>query len=202
MILYYIRHGSTESNIKYGICGARIDWPLASDGIYEIEKYVQEKIYPARADIFFCSEMSRTQQTLKIIYPKEKYHITTLLNERDLGQIEYERDAEKVKKWKDTMFDKNGQEYPGAMGDGEDQSTFLKRVARDFHSLLKMASQNKYESMVICGHGAYLRYVAKVYDIEGIKENQMLIKNGQGVILKAEQDENGVFHLSLTGFIQ
>jgi len=63
-----IRHGETEGNVR-GIVQGQSDTPLTEKGIFSTLRKV-EKITELSFDAVFCSDLSRTAETMKLIQGK------------------------------------------------------------------------------------------------------------------------------------
>lgn len=87
-MLYFIRHGQTEENVKHILTGRR-DIPLNEEGKRQVE-LEGEKNKNMNIDLIFCSPLYRAKQTCEAI---NKYHnckviITDELIERTYGKYE------------------------------------------------------------------------------------------------------------------
>lgn len=201
MILYFIRHGKTKLNFEKRISGARVDAPLSSSGILELRDYVKEKLYPADPGNCYASNMKRTQQTLHVIYPDRDCKYTALLQERDFGAIETEKDREKIIRWRKSIFDEQGKEREEAFGSGECTRIFAERVNRDFQKFLDARFENEEKKITVCGHGAYLRQLGFNYGIMQLDDYRNLVCNGKGVVFDIKQMHPGKYSMKIIDFI-
>ena len=84
-MLYIVRHGKTELNVKK-IYGGRIDIELLDEGRCEARK-VREKLKNVKFDVIISSPLKRAIETAKII-SNEKIIIDPRIIERDNGDFE------------------------------------------------------------------------------------------------------------------
>ena len=100
-MLYFIRHGRTEENVKHILTGRR-DIPLDEEGERQVA-LEGENSQNLKIDIIFCSPLFRARQTCEAI---NKYHnapvvITDELIERTYGKYEgkLSSSVDKAKMW-------------------------------------------------------------------------------------------------------
>lgn len=201
MRVCYIRHGMTAANETTGVCGRRIDWPLSENGKQGIRDLAADGIYPREPGACYTSSLCRTQQTLRLIYPQADFQPTHLLDERDLGVIEFETDVAAAKRWRANLVDENGVERPDAYLGGENYQQFSQRVYRDLNALLELAYSRGQECITICGHGSYLRQVGISFAVESYINVRPIVKNGRGFIFQADREGPNCFRLKIADFI-
>ncbi|MBR2659572.1 histidine phosphatase family protein [Candidatus Saccharibacteria bacterium] len=85
MIIYCVRHGETDSNLK-GIVSGRSDEGLSSKGIAQAQK-INLEIADTKFDAVYVSPMRRAIETAEIIVPEYQYIIDERLAERDLAGL-------------------------------------------------------------------------------------------------------------------
>ena len=86
LVVMLVRHGETIGNVR-GIVQGQLDTPLTAKGI-ESTLRKAEKIQDMEIDAVFCSDLSRTVETLKLIYGE----ITGLpdpVYTRDIREIDF-----------------------------------------------------------------------------------------------------------------
>lgn len=201
MRVNFIRHGMTAANETTGICGRRIDWPLSENGARAISDLAAAGIYPRHPGACYTSRLRRTQETLRLIYPRAAYEPVELLDERDLGVIEYETDIAAARRWRASLVDENGVERPEAYLGGEDFRQFSARVHRDLNALLELAFSRGQGCVTICGHGSYLCQVGISFSVDSYINVRPIVKNGRGFVFQADRESPGSFRLRITGFI-
>lgn len=201
MILRFIRHGMTRANETTGICGLRIDWPLSESGAEQIRVLKEAGIYPAEPGTLYTSTLTRTAQTLEIVYPGRTYECTHLLDERDLGVIEYCTDPEEAARWRAGVLDENGHERPDAYAGGENFDTFYVRVRRDFNALLEQAYRKGENTVTVFGHGSYLRMLGTCFAVPGYTDVRPIVRNGHGFVFDAARNRENDFSLRITDCI-
>ena len=201
MIVRFIRHGLTQANETTGICGRRIDWPLSENGRNGILALARRGVYPADPGALYASTLVRTQQTLRIVYPDAPFEATHLLDERDLGIIEYITDPEAGRERLKHLADENGRERPDAYPGGEDFERFSGRVLRDFSLLLERAEARGQEEVTIFGHGSYLRQIGICFEVPGYTNVRPIVRNGTGFVFDARRGGPHGFSLSILSLI-
>ena len=88
-MIYFVRHGQTEANLKHIYTGES-NFPLTKDGIAQAQE-TAEKLKAVQIDRIFCSPLLRAKQTMQEI---AKYHpdativFDDRLKERGDGQME------------------------------------------------------------------------------------------------------------------
>ncbi len=93
-MIYFVRHGQTDDNIKDIISGGNRDVPLNQTG-QEQAKLIAQKLKDFHFDVVYCSPMKRAQQTANEIL---KFHqnvpvvFDNRLKERNFGEIEGVKD--------------------------------------------------------------------------------------------------------------
>lgn len=87
-IVYIVRHGQTEWNMKKMIQGQK-DSPLTDIGISQA-KELAENLKKIKFDFIFSSDLLRAKRTAEIIAAEHKLNVETtqLLRERAFGQLE------------------------------------------------------------------------------------------------------------------
>lgn len=85
MIIYCIRHGETNSNLK-GIVSGRSDEPLNQKGVEQAQE-INNRLSDITFRAVYVSPMKRTLQTAEIIIPEKQFIIDERLAERDLASL-------------------------------------------------------------------------------------------------------------------
>jgi len=89
-MIYLIRHGETEANIKNIYCGST-DLPLSKAGVEKLEACrSDETVYHIRKNAlrFVTSGMVRTEQTFKLLFGDVAHEIDERFREIDFGIFE------------------------------------------------------------------------------------------------------------------
>lgn len=160
---YYLRHGETDSN-KKGFAHGRSDAPLNAEGILQVEKAVK-LLQDKNIKIIIASPKLRTKQTAEIINKHLNVQIIyndglieggwkQLLPNKNLNK---KNDNEKI--WK------NGDIVAGA----ESLYSFQIRI----HDTIKDIV-NKYDNILIIGHGRYFRYLTTLLNEETINSDNAI----------------------------
>ncbi len=179
--IHLIRHGRTQANID-GLYAGVTDYPLAAEGIEQIEHFVSNYDYPY-IEALFSSPMTRAQQTAELIYPDNEIIVVPGLREYDFGDFENKGMAELTK---DPRFEKwiksNMTEDPPG---GEVTSEFVTRCADGFRSVVDYMLKNGKTSAAIISHGGVMLNLMAMFVpfSEGEYSNKFVVGNGRGYTL-------------------
>ncbi len=173
MKLIIIRHGKTEWNTLKKAAG-QVDIPLNETGI-EQAKETKEKLKNIPIDIIITSPLIRAKQTAEII--NEDRNVPIIVDnraiERDLGVYEGMPNSEEIFN-EIRYYTKN---VP--VKNGEDCKTYTKRVFDFLDDVIK-EYKNKYENVLICSHGFFLRSAGWYFNgVPTENEEVVRIKNCQ-----------------------
>lgn len=192
-----IRHGITEGN-KNRLYYGHSDIPLASEGVDELVRLAKAGIYPDSASAeFYTTGLTRTEQTLFLIYGDRPHGRIDALREINFGDFEmktYEelKDTEEYRIW---VADEKGELAPPG---GESVRAFYERIREGFaelknrHLLKTLSMRHQAEealSVVVC-HGGSISAVMEAL-FPGEKENfyQWIPDPGHGYLLTLENGE-------------
>jgi uncharacterized phosphatase len=153
---YYIRHGETHIN-KHGIVPENRDVPLNEEGIKQAEKAALT-LRDQNIKIIVASPSLRTKQTAEIINKELNVPIVynDALKEGDWG-IGTGENIKNPSKNKEIWL--SGREIPGV----ESLHSFQLRI----HNTIKEIV-NKYDDVLIVGHGRYFRNLVTILNNEPI----------------------------------
>lgn len=139
-----IRHGITEGN-KNKLFYGHADIPLAEEGVNELKQLAGSGIYPDGSSAhFYTSGLKRTEQTLELIYGRQKHEVLEGLKELNFGDFEMKsydelKELEEYKTWR---ADTEGRLAPPG---GESLRAFYKRAVRGFEELKRRHMLNVLE---------------------------------------------------------
>ena len=182
-----IRHGITKGNLEKRFIGCRTDEPLCSQGIEEIKKLTDAKIYND-SDLIFSSPLKRCIETAKLIFPHKEINIIENFKEIDFGLFENLNHKElngneSYQRW----IDSNGtNDIPG----GEKLKDFADRTMDAFEKMLK-ASNGKSVSAV--AHGGTI--MAIISALKGGNFYDYFCQNGHGYIFDYSAEDKKIFNL-------
>lgn len=192
-----IRHGITEGN-KRKLYYGHSDIPLAEEGVEELKRLAEAGVYPdGGAADFYTSGLSRTEQTLELIYGKQKHDTIEGLKEINFGEFEMKsyKELKELEEYQTWIADKNGELSPPG---GESLKAFYKRVVRGFeelkrrHALKVIAMRHKEEcalSIAVCHGGSISAILESIYP--RVKDNiyGWIPEPGHGYILHMKDGE-------------
>jgi len=128
-----VRHGETIGNVR-GIVQGQSDTPLTEKGIASTLKKA-EKIQDMEFDAVFCSDLSRTVETLKLIQGKIK-GLPDPVHTRELREIDFGDLTGRLKKEIMPTILEHKQAPDVPYPDGESGGAFIARVKGFFKMLM------------------------------------------------------------------
>ena len=153
MILYMMRHGQTDWNIRHLFQG-RTDIPLNESGRY-VAELTRDGLRDVKFDAAFCSPLSRAKETAEIIL--EGRNVDLVVDERiiEMGFGEYE--ATNIQQQDEVL--KVFFEHPEQYQDQKGVEPFEEVIARADDFLNDLIANPKYENstILVATHGATLR---------------------------------------------
>lgn len=185
-MLYAIRHGETDNNVKRIIQGNKINPPLNENGIKQAE-LISDKLKDKNITKIYASDLLRTRQTAEIINKILNVEIvyTPLLQEVDCGIVSG-KTIDEVMKIKEFLYiyqnryKKDNIHFP----EGESRNMVVDRVTK-FLNTIKKESEEK--NILLVSHGGVLRVVRVVF--AGIDEE---IPNCKGISFELYNNTNPV----------
>ena len=174
-----LRHGRTKANEEHLYCGST-DWPLSDEG----RELLSQKagIYGTDWEFYYTSGMSRTKETLSILFGEQSAVIQEPdFREMDFGAFEGRsyamlKDDPAYQKWISGDNEKNI--CPG----GESGEQMRERVLCAFDWILRNDPE---ESIVIVTHGGPIAAIMqKLFPEQGLNRYQWQPECGEGYLLK------------------
>lgn len=164
--IHFIRHGTTEGNLKRWYYG-NADLPLLEEGKELLASLKKDNIYPkvSEAD-FYTSGLIRTEETFSIIFGDKEHDVLEDFREMSFGDYEkhsYE-DLKDIPEYQTWISDKTGNMAPP---NGESPQAFRTRVARGLKQLIGLHQLKEFSvrhagkeahSIVVC-HGGVISAV-------------------------------------------
>lgn len=182
MILYLIRHGSTQGNEQRLYYGST-DLPLTAQGAEGILALKEHGLYPPASGLrLYHTGLRRTQQTLALIYGELDAVALPAFQEMRFGAFEMRshRQLELEPAYQDWILDQSGEV---ACPSGESAAGFGSRVKEAFE-LLKQRG----ESALLCCHGGVIGVLMDwLFPEAGRHFYQWQPKVGEGYELRFEQ---------------
>jgi len=175
MKVYLIRHGRTIGNEQWLYCGVT-DTPLSEGGKEDLRLMVQEKKYPDITGLkVYTSCLSRTEQTLEIIYGKVEHEKLSAFNEMNFGDFEnksYEmmKDDPAYIKWC------QGENLKNVCPNGESGLQMGERVL----AALKELVEKDEDCVIVCHGGPIAAISMSFFEKEGTTWFGYQPKNGEG----------------------
>jgi len=182
MIFYLIRHAKSISNAANEWTG-QIDAALSLEGIKKQKELAVKFAYP-KGDLYFSSPLSRSIDTLKIIYGHAPDVILPELSECSLGILEGKR-YDNLDTDVEYLSWMNEPDVP--VQGGESFNEFKKRSEESFEIMLRLATEKKYKSVVAVTHGNVMRAMLHRFADSSRKHNEWLIPNGGVYMLNVEE---------------
>jgi len=174
--IYMIRHGKTKANLEYFYCG-KSDLPLLEEGKKELEENKNRINYPKADGIeFYTSSLSRTKETLNILYPNTEYTIIPGFDEMDFGDFEQRKYDGDLESDQDFVIWTSGNNETNVCPHGESSTMMKRRVFAEFDKLI----ENQNDSLVVCHGGPITAIFLKYVPDSGLNYYEIQPKNGEG----------------------
>ncbi len=147
MKLYLVRHGQTDWNLKK-IAQGQTDIPLNATGIKQAEA-LRDKLASYQIDVCYCSPLTRTTQTAKIIINDRCPIIfDNNLKERFFGELE----STDPETWTEDVLDLRLNSH---LGNCETMQATLDRAKLALDRIKSEQPDNAH--VLVVGHGALLK---------------------------------------------
>lgn len=176
-----IRHGMTEGNITKTYTGIT-DVPLCEMGVEGIKAKLGQ--YP-ECDLLFVSDLQRTHQTARIIYPDMEQIIIPDIHECDMGDFT----GKCYEQLKDTpdyqrFLDVNDGYIPG----GECKEVFHARCLRGFDEIVKIIEEKGAKKPAIVSHGGVIMALMNNFTDEMTVFFDYQTTNGGGYVVEFDTE--------------
>lgn len=183
MIIYLIRHGKTDANIKHLYCGST-DLPLSEAGRMELqEKKHAAEYLNATGFRFLTSGMKRCNETLQILFGNVEFEVAPGFKEIDFGVFEM-HSYEELKDDPDYQEWISGDNQANCPPGGESGNQMTARVLEAFHKVVG-EQQNSDTNAVIVTHGGVIAAImAELFADEEKNMYQWQPKPGNGYRLE------------------
>ena len=182
VMLYLIRHGKTSGNLLRQYLGST-DESLCCDGIDEINRYINQGIYP-QVDNIFISPMARCFETAALIYKNRCFTVLQGMKELDFGPFEGKTyDELRYTKDYQNWLASSGEEGPVGV---ESKSCFISRVTESFVEMLNKFNISS-PTAIVAHSGTFMALLSKY---AGLDYYDGSIKSGNGFICTLEYDTN------------
>lgn len=181
MKLYLIRHGITEGNEKHLYYGAT-DLPLAPAGIEELNRlraFWQNTV--SGSPVFITSGMTRTRETLEILFGDRPYTAVPDLREVDFGSFEM-KTYEELKDVPEYIEWISGDNFSNIAPGGESGQMVKDRSVAAFEKIFSTGKDT-----VIITHGGVISCLMDyLFHEEGKNFYEWQPKPGYGYILEGK----------------
>ncbi len=183
MKLYLIRHGQTMANKTYTYCGVT-DMLLTGEGIDQLKAKKKAGGYPDTEGLdVITSGLTRTEQTLSILFGNVPHRADRAFSEMDFGEFEgYSYDQ--LKDREDYQAWINGDHMANRCPGGESGNMMKERVLAGLRKVLDGGR----DTLIVC-HGGVIAMVFEYYfPNTGLNWYEIQPSNGEGFLF---QFENG-----------
>jgi probable phosphoglycerate mutase len=160
MNIYLLRHGESLANSQNMFAGARIDTPLAQEGIMQARK--QARYFElTRLDRIYSSPLSRAYQTAKLINEYQNLDIVTsdLLQEVDFGVFSGLGYENNMVDFRRIIANWDTGDCTRCFENGDSYDDVLKRVIQFKEQ--EIDSCQECESILVVGHSTFFRFLMK-----------------------------------------
>lgn len=183
MEIYLIRHGESQGNIEKKYIGWT-DSPLSEYGKNQCME-LRESLDKVEFDLLLSSDLSRAQDTMKLILPDRKYCITKQFREINFGLFENMTYGEiKIKYPKEyELWNSNPSDY--IFPYGESQEEFYSRIIEEIESL----NLKNYKRVLIVSHGGVIRNLLSYFMYGKGKDGwKFSVENCRISVIEVEDD--------------
>jgi alpha-ribazole phosphatase len=186
--LYLVRHGETENN-KRGILAGRLNMPLASTGIMELEKLASDYPYPV-PELVFRSPLDRCLETARIVFhdpvAQGKILIEDNLIEMDFGvydgtSVREFANSEFFSRWKAKEPDFG---FPG----GETFDDVKRRVALSVSRILETCEEKGVTQVGVVSHNMLITELIRHHLDADMQMEDRMCPNGMGYHLQLDPE--------------
>ena len=176
-----IRHGMTEGNITKTYTGIT-DVPLREMGVEGIKAKLGQ--YP-ECDLLFVSDLQRTHQTARIIYPDMEQIIIPDIHECDMGDFtgkcyEQLKDTPEYQRFLDVN--------DGFIPNGECKEVFHARCLRGFDEIVKIIEEKGAKKPAIVSHGGVIMALMNNFTDEMTVFFDYQTTNGGGYVVEFDTE--------------
>ncbi len=154
--------------------------------------FTEIDIYPKYEDIdtFYTSKLTRTIETISILYPNAKYKSLEEFNEANFGEYEG-HSHKKLMKRDDYVKWQNGDKFiyfdlPG----GDNFESFSKRIHNGIEKIFTDIKNNNYKNIVLICHGAVISVIMNNFYKPSDEYYGYLPKNGHGYMLQFDDNSD------------
>lgn len=187
MNVYLIRHGETISN-KEGRYMGITDVSLSLEGEEKILKKVSEGYYPGYdGQIIYTSALSRTKETLKLIYGDVDYYEDERFNESNFGDFE-NKTYEELKDNPDYITWISGDNFSNKCPNGESFVMMKKRVTDAFLDAINRHKDSDKDIIIILHSGPIV--ALKEYLNPGVTKTYYEWREDNGCFYMVEDAQN------------
>jgi len=169
-MIYLIRHGETEANIKHIYCGST-DLDLTEQGIAAL-KELDYKIQPQK---ICTSGMKRTEQTLAVLFGSVDHKVHSGFREVDFGDFEM-RSYEQLKDLPEYQAWITGDNMKNVPPNGESGEEMTLRVMAAFREICGSDE----DTLVVTHGGVIAAILSELFPEEGKNRYQWQPKPGHG----------------------
>ena len=152
-IIYSARHGETEFNVQFCLCG-RLDIPLTEKGVQQAHT-LAESLVCKGIEIIYCSDLSRAVVTAEIV--GEKLGLTPVpdarLRETDFGAME-------CRKRNDPEYLRRSKAFAERFPEGE---SILQSAHRVYGFLDEIIEKHRGQTLLLISHGWTNKMIASYF---------------------------------------
>ena len=181
MKIHMLRHGQTMANITYTYAGIT-DTPLSEAGIELLKKQREKGGYPDITDLdVYTSGLSRTEQTLELLYGDVPHSIDTDFMEMNFGEFEgktYDdlKDTKSYQAW--VSSNHMTTRCPG----GENGTEVVERILRGIERITAKGR----EALIVCHGGVIALLFNHFFPDSGLNWYEVQPVNGEGYTFEFE----------------
>lgn len=179
-----IRHGMTDANLTGTYIGST-DEPLCAEGVAELYKKLEEKLYPSVQKVY-TSPLKRCASTAGILHPNTLTVSVEDLREMDFGDFEGKKAVDIMKTEEYKRFIKGGLDNP-APG-GESMRSVIERCYSGISYVVSDMMNNGFTNCAVVTHGGIIMNLLSCFGVPKLPPMQFPCDFGEGYEIMVTAD--------------
>jgi len=179
-LIYFVRHGQTDYNLKKIIQGSGIDSDLNSNGLAQAQAFYQY-YKDINFDFAYASALKRSQQTIRpFLSDNIPHEFTPLINEINWGVHEGKSFAQDLaESYKNLISHWQAGNYAASVEGGESAERLSERCSTFLDQVIHVQGQQ----ILVCTHGRTLRCLMSIVNGESLAQMETYTHHNTGLFL-------------------
>ncbi len=174
--IQFIRHGMTQANLDGKYIG-KTDEPLCSEGVAELFKKLETRIYPNVQKVY-TSPLKRCTSTAGILLPDTYTVAVDELREMDFGDFEGKRAVDLMNTESYKNFLKGGLDNPPP--NGESMRSVIERCYSAISYVVQDMMNNGLTNCAVVTHGGIIMNTLSCFGLPKMKPMELPCDFGEG----------------------